>query len=1230
MRANRRKDRSGFSRRRIAGESVAIACRHQRPARARKARSGQACLILTLLVGLLMLSPTPSRAQVQNGSITGTVMDTSGAVVPGAVVTLTLTSTGLVLQATSKDDGSYSFFQLQPGPYHLTVQKTGFKTAQASVTLTVAQAAQMDLHLPVGNRTEVVNVRSDFSGQMETQTSSLDYTVGTKQVETLPLNGRNAYGLAALTPGIAPGNYFGQGLSTARGAVVAAATNNFETNGGVAGSNEILLDGVSIVVCCQGQPAVTPTLEILGQFKVLTSDPPAEYGHSSGGILNIVTKSGTNQLHGDVYEFFRNDALDAANFFTKRSGHYPFPGRADYTLPHRFNQFGGYAGGPVFLPHLYNGKDKTFFLFGYEGTRNFAPSYATTTVPTALMRQGIFTEAPNPIYDPTTYNPVTGLRSLIPAACSGSTCYPAGEYIPSIDPVAQKILPLIPAPNAPGISNNYGYAFNTTDSENQFNFRIDHNFSASQRSFVRGTRDFDVHHQNGLFNQSKDPNAYDQALTAYLLAVGHVWNVSPSLLLQFSYGFAFQSNAQIGDSYYNYNPADYGFSSQFASQQQVQGMPNLTFTDLQTLGEGTGSTGFNLWHHYTHSLNATAIWQLGKHTITAGYNGHMILENQGGMGNPLGTFNFTTTYTNGPNPNAAVAANQGGFDSWASFLLGYPYTGSISEQQTVAFNQFYNALFVEDDWRATPRLTVNLGARWNIETGFKERYNRWADFDPTAANPLSSTTGLPFSGGAQYLGVSGNPSRTSPTYYDKVVPRIGLSFAARPTTVVRGGYGIMILPISERGYGGGTIGFAQNTSMLTTVNGFTPVNTVDNPFPTGVLLPQGAAAGVTASTGSSVGGFIYHDPVSYQQQWNAGIEQQLGDGLVFNLNYAGSHGVKLPQSLTPNDLNPKYFGTPGDQTQVAYLQALVANPFYGANNIAPGSVLSNPSVQRAQLLAAFPQYAPNTAMHNGSLTYYFDDAGSASYDAMQASLVINRSNGVTGSIAYTWSKLIGNVTDLTTGFLNQTGNPGYQDYYLMRPYERSVLATDIPQRIVGNISYPLPFGKGRMFGSGMPRWGNELAGGWTLNGIVSVQSGYPLELTQTGGQPFSGGRPSFVTGVEPLTSGSTHQRLGGKGEAQAYFNPAAFRLSQSFELGNVPRSAGSLRSPLTFQDDLSAVKTFGIFENLTGEFRLEAFNFLNKVQFGFPGAVYGSSTFGDITSQQNLPRNVQAALKLRF
>jgi hypothetical protein len=1178
----------------------------------------------------VLVVPRVAVAQVANNTITGRVTDPTGAVVSGAAVTLSQKATGLVLHRKTNGTGTYAFPQLQAGTYDVTAEAHGFKKTATSVTLTVGQTIELDLKLHLGTSTSSVTVQAGSSTQLNTQDATLSYTVGTKQVDELPLNGRNPYALATLAPGIDPGGYFGQGLSTTRGAVVAAASNNFKTNGGLAGSNEILLDGVSIVVCCQGQPAVTPSLEVLGQFKVVTSNPSAEYGRSSGGFLNIVTKSGTNKLHGDVYEYFRNDALDAANFFTKRSGRYPIPGRKDYTLPHHFNQFGAFASGPVVIPHLYNGKNKTFFAFGYEGTRNLAPTYQTTTVPTALMRQGIFTQAPDLIYDPNNVapdpaNPGQYVRQPIPAACDNGTCYPAGTYIPDINPVAQKLLPLIPAPNAPGVANNYNYTTNVVDTDNQLNFRVDHNFTPNQRAFIRGTRDIDDHHSYGLFNQPNEPTGWSEALTAYLFELGDSWTVTPSLLFQFNYGFALQRNYEHGNSIYNFDPESYGFSKLFSSQQQAPGLPYITFNGLQTLGAQTVGSGFNLWDHYTHSLNAIAILQHGNQLITFGYNGKMILENAGGLGDPAGSFNFSTTFTNGPNPNGSVPSGQAAFDSWASFLLGYPSSGALARQDTTAFSQFYNALFVQDDWRVLKKLTLNLGVRWNMETGFKERNNHWADFDPNAKNPLSTYTGLSFTGGAQYLGAAGSPSRAWPTAY-MFVPRFGFSYEIAPKTVLRGGFSILDLPTSERGFASGTAGFSQTTPYIATINGRTPVNSIDNPFPSGVLLPAGSSAGVTVSTGSGFGALVYNNPVPYQQQWNFGVEQRLSRGAIFSLNYVGSHGVHLPLDWRPNDLNPKYFGAPGDQNQVSYLQDLVSNPFYGSS--ATG-VLANPQVQRSQLLAAFPQYASNNGMANGSLVYDYYDHGSASYNAAQALLRVNTNYGLSGSVSYTWSKSLGNVSSLTTGFLNPS-NPGIQDFYLIHQYGRSVSATDVPQRITGYLVYALPFGKGKMLGANWSPWANEIAGGWTLTTILSAQSGFPLDLGQTGGEPFSGSRPSYVTGEDPLTSGSTNERLGGAGETQGYLNPAAFRLSRSFELGDVPRSAAAIRAPGAFEDDASLIKRFGIFKNLNGEFRLEAFNFLNKVQFGSPDTTVGSSSFGDINSQANLPRNVQAALKIFF
>lgn len=1180
--------------------------------------------IFTLLA---ILGFAPSlHAQAANGVITGRVADSSGAIVTDAKVTLTRTDTGLVLHAQTNSDGIYSFPSLQTGPYLVEVSQQGFKQARANLTLTVNQTAQIDLILAIGSETESVTIQADTNAQLETQDSNLNYTVGVHQVADLPLNGRNPYGLAQLAPGIMPGTSFGAGISTARGAVVAAANNNFQSNGGIGGSNEILLDGVSIIVCCQGQPPLTPSVEVVDQFKVITSAPPAQFGRSSGGILNIVTKTGTNRLHGDIYEFLRNDQLDAANYFTKATGIYPVPTRHDFRLPHRFNQFGVFVSGPVTIPKVYSGRDRTFFTFGYEGTRNVTSAFSTATVPTALMRQGIFTEAPAPIYDPnniaTSGN--SSARQPIAPACNGSTCYPAGRFIPNIDPVAAKLLQFMPAPNAPGLINNYSYASNSIDTENQFNFRVDHNFSPSQRTFVRGTRDIDNHHQNGLFNDPLGPNASNQALVGYLFGIGHTWTVSPTFLLQFNYGFAYQQNHQTPQELTNFDASNYGFSSAFLSQQQIPGIPVITLSGLQQIG--AVGVSFNSFNHYTHTLGVAATLQRGNHSITAGYDGRYILENEGSLGNPAGTLNYDTTLTNGPNPNTAAPTGQAPFDAFAAFLLGAPTTSTLTRQETIAFTQPYNAVFLQDDWRMFRQLTLNLGVRYDIETGFRERYNHWADFNPAAVNPVSTLVGLPFQGGAQYLGTPGNPNRTWAPSYKDVAPRVGFSYSPYATTVVRGGFGITYLPTSERVFGSSTLGFSQTTTIANVSNG-TPTDSTANPFPAGVQLPAGPAAGIQAGIGTSVGAVLYNTPVSYQEQWNLGIEQQLASNLVFNVNYAGGHGVKLPINGHPNDLNPSLFGAPGDLNHVAYLQAAVPNPFHGT--VTTGS-LAAPTVQRIQLLSAFPQYISNTAMSNTSLTYDFQGIGSSSYNALQAGLSYRHNNGLNASVFYTWSKLLGNVSDLTNGFLNTSGNPSIQNYYLIKQYERSNLATDIPHRIVGNFVYRLPFGKGRRFANNIPAWTNEIIGGWQLNGIGYLQSGYPLNLTQTGGEAFSGSRPSYVTGINPLTSGSTHGRLGGFGAPQTYFNNAAFRLSQAFELGNVPRTAAALRSPLSFEDDLSAIKDFEIHDSIGLQFRLEAFNFINRAQFGFPNTVVGSSTFGDITSQANLPRNVQVALKLFF
>ena len=387
------------------------------------------------------------------------------------------------------------------------------------------------------------------------------------------------------------------------------------------------------------------------------------------------------------------------------------------------------------------------------------------------------------------------------------------------------------------------------------------------------------------------------------------------------------------------------------------------------------------------------------------------------------------------------------------------------------------------------------------------------------------------------------------------------------------------------------------------------------------------------SAGSSISGLQYQNPVSYQQQWNLGLEHAFTRSLTFTMNYVGGHGVHLPISARPNDLQPAYFGGVGDTNQVSYLQQQVTNPFYSvASSLAPGSLLRNPTVQRAQLLTAFPQYTSGSisGIQNYSLGLSYLDKGSATYNALQTSLLIHGQGGMTGSISYVFSKLMGNVSDLTNGFLNATGNPGIQNYYFLHQQEHSLLATDTPHRFTGTIALPIPVGTGKRFGGDLPGWANKIVGDWSVNTIVLVNSGFPLSFTVTGAPAFAGTRPMWVPGVSPLTSGSTHNRLGGNGQKLGYLNPAAFALPVAFQLGNVPRSTGLTRGPIYFDDSLSLIKNIPIHGDWSLELRGEAFNVINKAAFSMPNTTVGSSSFGYITSQANSPRNIQLGAKIHF
>jgi len=1166
------------------------------------------CLLFSQLTGGVAL------AQVATGTISGIISDPAGAVIPESTVTLTNSATGQVFTSTTNANGFYSFPALQPGQYQVEATRRGFDKSQTSLALAVGQLAKIDLKLAVGSENVVVTVVLNEAAGFQTEESGSSAVIGKTELEELPVDGGNTFSLAALVPGVQPGGGFGIALSTDRGAVQTAGNANFTTNGGMSGSNEILIDGVPVTVCCQGQPALTPVPDIIDQFKVQTSVSQAQFGRTSGGVLNFVTKSGTNKIHGTLYEFFKNDKLNAANYFVKAIGTPPINGRSDYRLPLRYNQFGGSIGGPVVIPHIYDGRKRTFFFGAFSGTDVRVTNPTITTVPTALMRTGDFSEAyayyGAEIYDPSTYSATTKTRSPFPNHKIPSTRY---------NQVAGNLMNYYPLPNIPlsgaaSLINNFQRLQTIQRSDRQYNVRLDHQFTPNARTFVRGTLSKNSDTNPDLFNRLDGPNATKQVLQANVGTLDHVWVLNSNNLLNFQYGFAYQNNHQTLASY-DIDPSALGFSSTFIGLQQKKGVPRQIITGYSNIG-AVGNTDLV---HYTHSGGVSLTSQRGRHSLVLGLDARLILENQGSLDAPMGTFSYSTTFTY-KTPNTTVPSSQSQFLSLASFILGYPSSGDVILNDRFSYRQRYGAIFLQDNWRVANNFTLNLGVRYDLETGPVENHNKLATIDPYTATNLSAVNGKAVVGGLSFRGINGSPRAAWGTNFAQFSPRVGFNYNFHPTSVINAAYGIFYLPVSQRIYSVGNPGTTADTSYLASQDNITPANSITNPYPGGVTPIPTPAQASAGALGTAIAGPVYDDRSSYVQQWNIGVQQLITSTTTLRVTYAGSHGVKLSANLAANDLDPKYFGAVGDATMVAALQKLVANPFYGIIPASAGT-LGKSTVQAAQLLRAFPQFTTVAENHV--------NIGSASYNALQADLTYRARRGSVFGIAYTWSKSLGDVGNLTTGFLD-TGTQTYQNSYA-RSIERSYSPTDAPHRIVGRAVGKLPFGRGQRFFPNAKAWQNLLIGGWEGTAIVMLQSGLPLGITETGQAVFSGTRPSFVPGQPIQTTGARRDRIGGSFSSKGYFNTSAFRVTQYFELGSVPRYCGQCRIPGVQNVDTSLNKRFSLTDGGTDlQIRLDAFNVLNYTQFGRPANTFGSAAFGSITSQANNPRTLQLGVKLFY
>jgi hypothetical protein len=1133
-------------------------------------------------------------AQAPTAELAGTVRDATGAVISGASVAIVNEDTGIKRQVVTDERGSYTVPLLPPGRYRASIQRTGFRSVERTgLVLHVNETVNVDYALEIGSINETVTVMAE-APLLETSQSSQGAVIDNTKVVNLPLNMRDPFTLAALTPGVQPGG----GFFTPRVFQEQAFQTNFTVNGGASYQNDILLDGTSNTVAGHGQLAMTPSVDAIEEFKVETSNYSAEFGRSGGGIVNIVTKSGTNSVKGTVYEFLRNRALDANDFFSNRAGL--------QRPPFVFNQFGFTVGGPVVLPKVYDGHNRTFFFFGYEGARARRASFAAETVPTAAMRLGDFTGLKTPDGQAISiYNPF-GTR----AAGSGYVRDPfPGNVIPAamLDRVAVNASKYYPLPNqaTTAVANNYLVNASQRNDLDTWQWRVDHNLTTSNRLFVRMSHDkmTDVE-PNFYGNIANDTNTYSGSVQPdWHATISDTHNFGPRTLLDVRAGFA-RNGFDRRPISTGFDPTQLGFPAALASTAQV-----LYFPTIQPQGySGVGARSNDLFFlgADTYSFLPQVTLVRGRHAIKIGGDFRILRHNTFNASSPVGTYSFSKAFTQGPDPLRSTL-NAG--DAYAAMLLGAMSGGSVQVKAYTSWETKYSAGYIQDDFKVNSRLTLNLGVRYDCETPRFERFNRLSWFNYDAPSPIAQQVGIPnLRGGLGFAGVNGNPRGWNDPDRNNIAPRFGFALEAMKKTVVRGGYGITYLPggTNENGYGAGQDGFSVTSSLLSSVDGgLTPATLLASSWAGGIPQPTGSSLGLLTLLGQSVRGDPRWVRVGYMQQWNLSLQHELPGHVLAEATYVGSRGVKIPVSFQLDQMPDQYL------SMGTRLIDQVPNPFFG---LVSTGTLSQPTVTRGQLLRPYPQFT--------GVGFNQNDAGSSTYHAFEARIEKRFARGLTLLASYTNSKLISD-TDSLKAFVGNDFSPGNQDNNNRR-LERAVAPQDVPQRLVVSYLYELPLGKGRAL-LNQGRLVNALLGGWTIAGITTLQRGRPLALSTA-----TNNTNSYGGGSRPNNNGQSAYLDSSQRTLTRWFNTAVFSQPDPFTFGNTGRLLPDVREAGIRNFDFSTQKNITLTEKLRAQFRGELFNIFNTPQFGRPGTSLGNPTFGVISSQANSPRQIQFGLKLLF
>lgn len=1204
-------------------------------------RECRIALWATLLIGFVACFPRIGLAQSQ-GAIAGNVLDPTGALIPNAKLTAKGEATGATYEAAASSAGAYLLSNLKPGAYDVTVTADGFSASTVQgVVVQVGTTTSLNVTLQPGAVTQTVTVNGE-APTVEATTNDVGTVVTNRQVMDLPLalgttvqSMRSPEAFVFLTPGtVGPG-------TNGAGSNGASTGGPFESkiSGGQNYGTEVLLDGASTYRSENGSSfdETAPSVEAIGEFRVETSTMPAEYGRTTGGIEIFSTKAGTNSFHGTAYDLFRNEDLDANSWFNNYQG---LPRALD-----KQNDYGGTLGGPVLIPKIYNGKDKTFFFFSWEQYRQNQGGTATSTVPTAAEKNGDFSQVldtsrvvgTNPcegganiyygeIFDPATTRTVNGAQCRASYLSeTGKNAIPASQF----SPIGQKLLSYYPDPLNGNLINNFAYPYSYPLLDTTMTIRGDQNLGQRDKLyFTYSSRDNTRLSTIPIFNNPAGQGRAQDFFTHYI-RVGNDYTISPSLLEHLNIGFNHTNSSNVGAGVRLGNGQNWDQVLGIAGAAGPMfpgigaGEPNIT---------GIGDNVDNDTIDYGYRINDSLDYVVGKHNFRFGVDYRYQIFEPGALNNTSGTFNFARAETSGSVLTNALSGN-----GIASMLLGQIDNANLTDYASQAkWLTHYYGLFIQDSFKVTPSFTLNYGLRWDVDAPRYEAHGDTSNISLTAPNPAAGNLpgALVFAG--KGAGRNGVVHETwANTWHKDFGPRIGFAWAPGKlggNTVFRGGYGILYGALTYAEFGGDLQTGFQANPVFSSPNGFTPAFNLASGFP-GYPKPPNLDPSQSNFSGNPANAYVdpsYGRPAMVQN-WSFDIQRELATDLILDVGYVGMHSTHLRSNVDPfNNLSPSYFG----------LGSLLSQP------------LSSPQAQAAGIGAPFPGFGLDRNVAEALLPYpqFFalntdcclENLGQSSYNALEVQLRRRFRNGLNLLVSYTWSKTLTDADSILPFFANLAGGGTVQNPFDLK-HEKSLSNQDVPHNLVLSYVYELPVGKGKKF---LNHGGaaNAILGGWAVSGIHTYHSGQPERFCCATGIPFFDGaiRYDLVPGQpilsQAFTSGNYNPVTTPIFNRNAFIDPnapARIAAGGAYQFGTMGRNLGSVRSFFYSSEDFNIMKHVPIAErmNLLLEASiLDAFNrniFDNHVNVDLNpnDANFGIMNPGAVIMG---PRRIQLELKLEF